>query len=83
MIVVQFIICDLCIISPPIYKHYLITGAKTQEILITSVKGGYVLVVLVCLSVHLSIGKITYKVMNRFACMNLLSEVHLRSINDL
>ena len=59
------------------------TGAKTQEVLTTSVKGGYVLVVLACLSDHLSVSKITYKVMNRFACMNLLSEVYLRSINDI
>ena len=48
-----------------LYKYYQ-TGVKKTENL---VKEGYVLVVLVCLSDHLSVSRITYKVMNGFAYM--------------
>ena len=64
----QFIRCDLCIISPSIS----ILSYRFNKVMSWSFR-------FVCLSVS----RITYKVVNGFACMTLLSEVYLGARNNL
>ena len=75
----QFIRCDLCSISPPISilscrcnKSRKSSSSPSKKVMFWSIR-------FVCLSVS----RITYKVMNGFACMTLLSEVYLGAENNL